>query len=62
MSKFHNMIHLQPNKNVAQNTKPCERNCIKAHKNYKPKKLCVLEFEITKNDLRIHNLGLYPKH
>ncbi len=45
-----------------KNTKPCERNCIKAQKNYKAKKLRVLEFEITKNDLKIHNLRLYPKH
>jgi hypothetical protein len=45
-----------------KNTKPCEKNCIKAQKNYKAKKLCVLEFQITKNDLKNHNLGLYPKH
>jgi hypothetical protein len=33
------------------------------HENKKTKKTpCHLEFQINKNDLKMHNLGLYPKH
>jgi hypothetical protein len=32
------------------------------HKNYKQKKHNVLKSQITNNDLRSHNKGLYAKH
>jgi hypothetical protein len=31
-------------------------------KNYKNKQTCALKFQITKNDLKLYKLGLYPMH
>jgi hypothetical protein len=60
------MIHLQQHRNASpkHKMKRQKHHMLKENwhntKKLQCKKKCVLEFQITKNDLRPHNLRLYP--
>jgi hypothetical protein len=59
------MVHHFPNQNMTHQQTSKDPNSKhemenKTQKYTKEKPTCVLEFQITKNDLKTHNLGLCP--
>jgi hypothetical protein len=61
---FKNEIHLQQYRNPSRQKtmQIAQIECIKHKENLRPQTMCVLNFQITKNDFKSHNFKLYHVH